>query len=100
MIGETLWTPPADLRESTEIGRFLNWLRDERGRDFASYDELWRSSVGELEGFWSSVWEFYGLRAHAPYERVMGRRSMPGVEWFPGSRLNYAEHMVGHDGDE
>ena len=100
MIGETLWTPPADLRESTEIGRFLNWLRDERGRDFASYDELWRWSVGELEGFWSSVWEFYGLRAHAPYERVMGRRSMPGVEWFPGSRLNYAEHMVGHDGDE
>ncbi len=100
MIGEILWTPPADLRENTEIGRFLNWLRDERGRDFASYDELWRWSVGELEEFWSSVWEFYELRAHAPYERVMGSRSMPGVEWFPGSRLNYAEHMVGHDGDE
>jgi acetoacetyl-CoA synthetase len=100
MIGEILWTPPADLRESTEVGRYLNWLRDERGRDFGSYDELWRWSVGELEQFWASIWDFYGLRAHAPYERVLGERTMPGAEWFPGATLNYAEHMVGSDGDE
>ena len=86
MIGDILWTPPADLRESTEVGRFMNWLGAERGRDFDSYDELWRWSVGDLEGFWSSVWEFYGLRAHAPYERVLGlaldaRREM--VPWVP-----------------
>jgi len=24
---------------------------------------------------------------------------MPGAEWFPGARLNYAEHMVGRDED-
>jgi len=100
MIGEILWTPPADLRESTEVGRYLNWLRDERGHDFGSYDELWRWSVGELEHFWASIWDFYGLRAHAPYERVLGGRTMPGAEWFPGATLNYAEHMVGSEGDE
>src|SRR4029077_8649989 len=37
--------------------------------------------------------------AHAPYERVLGSRSMPGAEWFPGALLNYAEHMVGRDED-
>ena len=36
-----LWTPPADLLETTEIGRYLRWL----DRDFASYEELWRWSV-------------------------------------------------------
>ena len=78
MIGEILWTPPADLRESTEVGRYLNWLRDERDQEFGSYDALWRWSVDDLEGFWASIWEFYGLRAHAPYERVLGARDDAG----------------------
>ena len=99
VIGDVLWTPPADVRETTEIGRYLNWLRDERGRDFADYDALWRWSVDDLEGFWGSVWDFFGVRAHAPYERVLGAREMPGAEWFPGARLNYAEHALGTDED-
>ena len=37
--------------------------------------------------------------SHAPYERVLGSRAMPGAEWFPGARLNYAEHMLGRDED-
>ena len=32
--------------------------------------------------------------ASAPYERVLGSRAMPGAEWFPGARLNYAEHVL------
>jgi len=99
VIGDVLWTPPADVRETTEIGRFVSWLRDERGRDFAGYDELWRWSVEDLEGFWGAVWDFFGVRSHAPYERVLGSRAMLGAEWFPGARLNYAEHMLGADDD-
>ena len=30
---------------------------------------------------------------------MLGSREMPGAEWFPGARLNYAEHMVGSDED-
>jgi acetoacetyl-CoA synthetase len=95
MIGDVLWTPPSDVRETTEMGRFMNWLRDERGRDLAGYDELWRWSVEDLEGFWGALWEFFGVRAHVPYERVLGSRVMPGAEWFSGARLNYAEHLLG-----
>ncbi len=29
-----------------------------------------------------------------PYERVLGRSEMPGADWFPGARLNYAEHAL------
>jgi acetoacetyl-CoA synthetase len=99
VIGDVLWTPPADVRETTEIGRFLNWLRDERGRDLADYDELWRWSVDDLEGFWGAIWEFFAIRAQAPYERVLTSREMPGAQWFPGARLNYAEHLLGTDED-
>jgi acetoacetyl-CoA synthetase len=98
-IGDVLWSPPPDVRQTTEIGRFGEWVRGHRGLELADYDELWRWSVTDLDGFWSSVWEFYGIRAHAPYERVLGRREMPGAQWFPGARLNYAEHLVGTDED-
>jgi acetoacetyl-CoA synthetase len=99
VIGDVLWTPPADVRETTEIGRFLNWLRDERGRDLADYDALWQWSVSDLEGFWGAIWDFFAIRAHAPHERVLGSREMPGAQWFPGARLNYAEHLLGTDED-
>jgi acetoacetyl-CoA synthetase len=98
-IGEVLWTPPADARETTQLGRYLEWLRETRGIDHAGYDELWRWSVDDQEGFWGSLWDFFEIRAHTPYERVLGSRQMPGAEWFVGSRLNYAEHMLGRDED-
>jgi acetoacetyl-CoA synthetase len=98
-IGSVMWTPPADVRETTQLGRYLEWLRETRGIDHAGYDELWRWSVDDLEGFWGSLWDFFEIRAHTPYERVLGSREMPGAEWFVGSRLNYAEHMLGREED-
>jgi len=97
--GQVLWRPPPDARERFEVGRYLEWLRAERGLDFPGYDELWRWSVDDLEGFWASIWDYFEIRAHEPYERVLGVREMPGAEWFPGARLNYAEHMLGRDED-
>src|SRR5215208_4910202 len=94
-----MWTPPADGRETTQLGRYLGWLRETRGIEHAGYEELWRWSVDDLEGFWGSLWDFFEIRAHTPYEQVLGSREMPGAEWFTGSRLNYAEHMVGTDED-
>lgn len=97
--GQVLWTPPADWRRRFEIGRYVDWLEAERGHHFADYHELYRWSIADLEGFWGSLWDFFEIRAHTPYERVLGSRDMPGAEWFPGARLNYAEHMVGRDED-
>ncbi|HXZ56103.1 MAG TPA: acetoacetate--CoA ligase [Gaiellaceae bacterium] len=97
--GEILWSPPADARERFEIGRYLDWLSRERGLELDGYDQLWRWSVSDLEGFWSSLWEYFEIRAHAPYERVLGAREMPGAEWFPGARLNFAEHLLGREED-
>jgi acetoacetyl-CoA synthetase len=99
MIGDILWNPPADLRQTTEIGRYLEWLRDERNLDFADYGALQRWSTSDLEAFWASIWDFYGIRAHTPYDRVLTKRTMPGADWFPGATLNYAEHLVGREED-
>jgi acetoacetyl-CoA synthetase len=94
-----LWTPPPDVLDTTEIGRYLAWLERERGLAFADYDELQRWSVDDLTGFWSSIWEFIQVRAHVPYSTVLESDTMPGAVWFPGARLNFAEHLLGRDED-
>ncbi len=99
---ELLRPVAADVRGTTQIGRFLGWLERERGLRFGGYDELHHWSVTDLDGFWSAVWEHFGVRSHTPYEQVLGRAEMPGAEWFPGATLNYAEHALGlpEDTDE
>ncbi len=95
----TLWRPPEPRDEATQIAGFLRWLREHRDRSFDGYADLWQWSVADLEGFWGSLWDFFGVRASTPYDRVLGSRQMPGAEWFTGARLNYAEHMLGTDED-
>jgi acetoacetyl-CoA synthetase len=90
---EKLWEPSAELVERSRLREYMAWLEAERGLSFADYDELWHWSVGDLEAFWSSIWDFFGVQADGGYERVLGNRSMPGAEWFAGASLNYAEHV-------
>jgi acetoacetyl-CoA synthetase len=94
MSGEVLWTPPADIRQTTMIGKYLDWLSATRGLEFAGYDELHKWSVTDLAGFWSSVWEYFDVLADPSYDRPLGKAHMPGAEWFPGARLNYAENLL------
>jgi acetoacetyl-CoA synthetase len=90
---ELLWKPSDERIERATLTRYQAWLGDTRGLSFSSYDELWRWSISDLDGFWGSIAEFFGVRFSEQPSRVLGSRSMPGAEWFPGSRLSYAEHV-------
>ncbi len=99
--GELLWTPSAETIERSNLTRYARWLSDERDLRFdGDYDALWQWSVDDLEAFWASIWDYFGVRASAPYERVLGSREMPGAEWFSGARLNYAENLLSGAPDE
>src|SRR5918996_6541195 len=91
---EVLWSPPPDVREGTRVGAYLRFLEEKRSLSFPDYRSLWQWSVSDLESFWSSVWDFFEVRAATPYETVLTGRVMPGTRWFPGATLNYAEHLV------
>lgn len=92
--GDVVWTPPADVLERTQVGAFLAWVAGHRGRRMTTHEELWRWSVQDLEGFWSAVWEFFGVQSETPCDEVLVERVMPGAQWFPGARLNYAQHAL------
>ncbi|HYF10701.1 MAG TPA: acetoacetate--CoA ligase [Actinomycetota bacterium] len=92
--GDLLWSPSSATIEDANVTRFTAWLERDRGVRFEDHAALWRWSVDDLEGFWGAVWEYFGVRSHAPHTSVLAGREMPGAGWFPGARINYAEHAL------
>lgn len=98
-----LWTPPPDVRDRTRVGAYLAWLERERGLAFEDYADLHRWSITEPSAFWGSIWEHFGVRSSAEPGPALADAHMPGARWFPGARLNWAEHCLRLDrrgGDE
>ena len=92
--GDLLWTPSEARIARAELTQFMRWLERTRRRRFDDYGSLWRWSVEDLEAFWSALWDYFDIRCSVPPTRALGRREMPGAEWFPGARLNYAENVL------
>ena len=92
--GALLWEPPDSVVSAANITAYMRWLRETRGLCFETYQELWRWSVADLDAFWGSIWDFFQVIAHSPHEAVLADDAMPGARWFPGARLNYAEHAL------
>jgi acetoacetyl-CoA synthetase len=90
---EKLWEPPAALAQRARMTDYMRWLAAERGREFGDYDELWRWSVDDLDGFWASIWDYFDVQADGERSPVLASREMPGAKWFPNASLNYAEHV-------
>ena len=37
---------------------------------------------------------FFDLKFSKTPDKILGKREMPGAEWFPGATLNYADQML------
>jgi acetoacetyl-CoA synthetase len=90
-------TRPADSAPYLpQIRLYQNWLRDERGLSFATYNDLWRWSVTELDAFWQSIWDYFDFQSPTPPTAVLANNVMPGAKWFPGAQTNYAHQVFRH----
>ncbi|MBB5323104.1 acetoacetyl-CoA synthetase [Anoxybacillus tepidamans] len=91
--GDILWTPTKEQIEQSSVKKYMDWLQAKKGLTFDSHAALWKWSVEQLEQFWETVWEYGDVQSSAPYACVLEERKMPRANWFPGARLNYAEHI-------
>lgn len=101
--GTLLWTPSSARTTATNMAAYQRWLAESRGLSFETYEHLWQWSVDDLEGFWSSIWDYFGVISHAPYSKVLepGPRGtrVEGARWFTGAKVNYAEHILARRDD-
>ncbi|WP_432979807.1 acetoacetate--CoA ligase [Dactylosporangium sp. CA-233914] len=93
-MAKVLWEPPKDVLDHTRIGAFQRRVEAEHHRSFAGYEELWQWSVDHPADFWRAIWDHFEVIAHEPPAGSLADARMPGADWFPGARLNYAEHVL------
>jgi acetoacetyl-CoA synthetase len=79
-----------------QVSLYRDWLRTQRGLDFRNYEELWRWSVMDLDAYWQSIWDCYGVHSPTPHTAALADNRMPGARWFPGARVNYAQQVLRH----
>jgi acetoacetyl-CoA synthetase len=79
-----------------QIRLYQNWLRDQRGLTFDSYDALWRWSITDMNAFWQSIWDYFDLQSPTPHTAALVKNTMPGAQWFSGAQLNYAQQAFRH----
>ena len=79
-----------------QIRLYQEWLAQQRGLRFDSYDALWRWSTTELEAFWQSIWDYFAIESPTPHSAVLARNVMPGAQWFVGAQVNYAQQVFRH----
>lgn len=94
--GSLLWEPTATTIAEANITHYLSWLHENRNVVFKTYQELWHWSVTEVDAFWGSLWDYFGIIAATPYTTVLAERTMPGAKWFVGAHLNYVENFFRH----
>lgn len=94
---QPLWQPNPQSASASQMARFIERVRlgyDEGVRDYA---QLHQWSIDNKETFWSELWRFCEVKAHAPWQRALDPGdALINSEWFVGSTLNFAENLLGY----
>ena len=88
-----LWTPGTGSIQNANLTHFMEWLSQHKKLNFDSYHQLWQWSVDHIDDFWESLWLYFDILSDGNYKAVRSAIKMPGVKWFEGAKLNYAEHV-------
>ncbi|MBK8016896.1 MAG: acetoacetate--CoA ligase [Betaproteobacteria bacterium] len=101
MTTTPIWTPSPDRRTQANLTAFADLVARQYGPRLDDYTSLYEWSVREPEKFWCAVWDFCGVVSETRGDRVLANGNrMPGAQWFPDARLNYAENLLRRRDDE
>jgi len=96
---DPLWLPGVRRIQEANINRFMQLIRSERARGVRDYQSLYRFSIDSPKAFWRAVWEFGGVIGSTGVRTVEHFEQMPGANWFPDARLNFAENLLRYRDD-
>ncbi|MDP7061863.1 MAG: acetoacetate--CoA ligase [Planctomycetota bacterium] len=98
-MSQILWQPSEEAVAASQMTAFAKAAGvDLQGPD-NGYDALWQWSIENREQFWSLLWDFTGVIGDKG-DRCLIHDVMPGASWFPDARLNFAENLLAHRGDQ
>ncbi|MBI1272895.1 MAG: acetoacetate--CoA ligase [Alphaproteobacteria bacterium] len=92
---QPMYSPSRERIAQSAMYAFARAAEKQAGVALPDYKALHRWSVENREQFWSLLWDFCAVKASAKGDRVLvDGDKMPGSQWFPDARLNYAENLL------
>ena len=88
---DVLWTPNPDYVKTTAMDRFQKAMQID-----GNYEQLWDWSVSEPDAFWTQLQDFLEVEREGSDAPARTGDTMPDVQWFPQSKLNFAENLLRH----
>ncbi|MBI4987868.1 MAG: acetoacetate--CoA ligase [Rhodocyclales bacterium] len=93
-----LWKPSKQRIAAANLTAFMRSATRRWGAEFPDFDALHRWSVMQPEQFWTTLWDVAGVVGHRGGRVLVDANKMPGAQWFPDARLNFAENLLrSHD---
>ena len=95
-----LWAPDEARVAASNMTAFRKRVEAAEGATLPDYAALHDWSVHHPTRFWPLVWDFCGLKAETLGDTVLrDANRMPGAQFFPDARLNFAENLLQHAGE-
>ncbi len=91
---QPLWSPSKAQAEGSQVFRFARDAEKRTGLRFADYQDLWRWSIEDTETFWDMLWDSCGVIGDKGNVILSDADKMPGAQFFPQARLNFAENLL------
>jgi len=91
---DLLWKPSAARIAQANLTEFANRISTQSGVALPDYHALWRWSVDNSEAFWRALWDYAGVIGAGGERTLVDGDRMPGAQWFPDARLNFAENLL------
>ena len=92
-----VWTPSQDQILNSNLKKFTDFVEENTGKHFKSYDELHHFSISNPE-FWRFIIEFCKVEGEWNGPIYEGENIF-SAKWFPQSKLNFAENMLKNRSD-
>ena len=88
-----LWKPSEETIVSSNLTRYIKWLNDQELTSSYNFNKVWEWSVENIDAFWLSIWNYFNVLSDNVPGQITSSKEMPGVKWFEGTKVNYAEHI-------
>lgn len=88
--------PDQHALSHSRMARYRDWLQAQGASPRTDYQALHAWSIADIEAFWQSIWDYTGVIAATPADKVLESHALPGARWFPEARLNFAENLLRH----
>ncbi|MGH8752011.1 MAG: AMP-binding protein, partial [Burkholderiales bacterium] len=94
-MDKPLWQPSKERIAQTNLTAFMQQVEAAHDVKIPDYPALYEFSVAQPEKFWQTIWSFGKVIAKMQGKTVLaGKNKMPGAQWFPQAKLNYAENLL------